>query len=110
MVYAKKGTKEVLFYMDGTDREVVTVLACGDASVDMLRPLILFDGKMHIGSRSGGTENECLLGVDKSVVMDADIFMKYVTIELLPKMTADKVTCFVGGGGKISLIYQINDI
>lgn len=51
-VTATKGTKEVTSYMDGSDRDLVTVLACGNAAGVMLRPLILFDGVVHIGSAS----------------------------------------------------------
>lgn len=67
-VYVEKSTKEVISHMDVTDREVKTVLAYGNASDCMLRAPILFNGKDHIGSRFGGTDYNCYLGVNRSSV------------------------------------------
>ncbi|XP_055351928.1 uncharacterized protein LOC129598178 [Paramacrobiotus metropolitanus] len=96
-VFARKGTKNVLSYYDGNDKEVITVLAGGNAAGTILRPLILYDGKMHIASRYRGTQDRCWLGVNHSGVMDTDVFLEYFEKEVLPRLTAPKNLIMLDG-------------
>lgn len=92
MVPAQKGTKDVLSYTVGSERELITVLVCGGDVGFMLRTLILFDGKVQIVSRFDGTDDGCFIGVNDSGVMDNEIFKRYVDLEHIPNMTAVKVS------------------
>lgn len=90
-VYAAKGTSEVESFFDGDEKECITLLACGNAAGHMLRPLILYNGKVHMMSRFEGTGDRCWIGVNASGYMDCEVFTEYVKKELLPSMTARKV-------------------
>ncbi|XP_055344557.1 uncharacterized protein LOC129592525 [Paramacrobiotus metropolitanus] len=96
-VYAKRGVKEVLSYYDGNDRELITVLAGGNAAGEILRPLILFDGKVVLASRFEGTDDKCYIGFNSSGVMDNSTFTSYIREEVIPKMTAAKNVIFLDG-------------
>ncbi|XP_055356532.1 uncharacterized protein LOC129601694 [Paramacrobiotus metropolitanus] len=96
-VYAKRGVKEVLSYYDGNDRELITVLAGGNAAGEILRPLILFDGKVFLASRFDGTDDRCHMGFNSSGVMDNSTFTSYIREEVIPKMTAAKNVIFLDG-------------
>lgn len=86
-VYAVKGTKWVKSSYTGNPKESLTVLACGNAAGMMLRPFVLYDGKVQLNSKFEGTENKCLLGVNKSGWMDNPNFTSYIEEELIPVMT-----------------------
>lgn len=62
--------KEVIGFMDGTDRELVTVLARGNAAGHTLRRLILYGGQLHIGLRFDRTNSACRISANTSGVMD----------------------------------------
>ncbi|XP_055349060.1 uncharacterized protein LOC129595950 [Paramacrobiotus metropolitanus] len=96
-VYAEKGTKDVLSYFDGNDRELVTVLAGGNAAGEIMRPLILFDGKVMMASRLDGTDDRCYVGVNNSGIMDTETFVNYLRRVVIPAMTADKNVIFLDG-------------
>ena len=64
-----------------------TLLACGNAGGKMLRPLVIFNGIMHIDSRWENTEERCWIGVNLSGYMDCPLFTEYVKAELIPRMT-----------------------
>ncbi|XP_055344218.1 uncharacterized protein LOC129592252 [Paramacrobiotus metropolitanus] len=96
-VFTRKGTKNILSYYDGNDRELITVLAGGNAAGFILRPLILYDGKMHLTSRIAGTEDRCWLGVNRSGIMDNDVFLEYFEKEVIPNMTAEKNLVMLDG-------------
>ena len=91
-VYAAKGTNEVESYFDGDEKASITLLACGNAAGRMSPPLVLFDGSMHMEWRWDGVEGRCWIGVNSSGYMDCEIFTKYVKEELIPKMTAKRVS------------------
>ena len=93
-VFAEKGTREVQSFFDGDEKECITVLACGNAAGRMLRPLILYDGKLHATSRFD-EDKRCWIGVNGSGYMDCAVFTAYVKNELIPSMTAKKV-CISG--------------
>ena len=90
-VYACKGTKEVESTTDFDEKEHLTVLAGGNAAGFMLRPFILFDGKVQLASRFEGTEDKVWIGVNNSGYIDNPNFTAFVVNELIPAMTADKV-------------------
>lgn len=90
-VYAIKGTKQVLSSSDYDSKQLLTVLAGGNAAGLMCRPLVLYDGRLQISSRFDGTEDKVLIGVNRSGWMDNEYFAAFVREELLPKITADKV-------------------
>lgn len=68
--------------MDRTDREMVTVLVGGIGAEKVLRPLILFDGVVHLGSGHDGTGGECLFAVNPSGVMDQFFFTNNINNQL----------------------------
>lgn len=86
-----KGKKDVTTLMIGTDRELVTVLACGNAAGEMLRPLSLCNGIMHIYSRFDGADENCRITTNASGVMDHATFADYSRREVFPIMTTPKV-------------------
>ena len=90
-VFARKGVKALPSHSDGSDREQLIVLACGSASGKMLRPLILFDGKVLMGFRFNGTDDRCYIAVNSSGIMDCGKFADYIRTEVIPSMTAVKV-------------------
>ncbi len=90
-VYAAKGSREVDSYFDGDEKERLTVLACGNAAGLMLRPLILYDGKVDLLSRLDGTNDRCWVGTNSSGYMDNDLFTAYFKHEVIPNMTAYEV-------------------
>jgi hypothetical protein len=79
-------------YFDGDPKERLTVLACGNAAGIMLRPLILYDGKVNLVSRLDGTHDQCLIATNASGYMDNVLFTAYIKEELIPRMTAMKVS------------------
>ena len=55
-VYAKRGTKQVKSYVEGSTRDQITVLFCGNAAGKMFVPLVLYDGVMLLESMVRGTQ------------------------------------------------------
>ena len=88
-VYAAKGTPEVQSYYDGDAKECITLLACGNAAGKTMRPLILYDGKVHLTYRFNPKEL-CSIGVNPLGYMDCAIFREYVEKELIPNTIAKK--------------------
>ena len=91
-VIAVKGTHKVKSFNDGDAKASLTVLAAGNAAGLMLPPLILYDGKLHLSERFEGTEDKCVIGVNKSGWMDCPIFADYVKKILLPSIVPRKVS------------------
>ncbi|XP_055330549.1 uncharacterized protein LOC129582943, partial [Paramacrobiotus metropolitanus] len=91
------GVKDVLSYYDGNDRELITVLAGGNAAGEILRPLILFDGKVVLASHFNETNDMCHIGFNSSGIMDNATFASYVREEVIPRMTAEKNVIFLDG-------------
>ena len=91
-VLAIKGTKQVESSTEYDPKERLTVLVGGNAAGLLLRALILFDGKVQLSSRFEGTEDRCWIGVNPSGWMKNQNFTSYVVNELIPAMTADKVS------------------
>lgn len=90
------GVRQVLSYMDETDSAMVTVSACGYVAGEVLRSLLISDGKVNQGSRFD-TDNDCYVEVDNSGVVDANIFTKNVCLEFTPHMKVDEVFGLVRG-------------
>lgn len=92
-VYAQKGAKEVPAYVKGseTDRENMTLLALGNAAGKMLRPLILYKGKMHIESHFTDTNDECFLSTNSSGGMDPFVLHDHLEKELSTSIMKHKV-------------------
>ena len=92
-VYARKGTKNVYSHHDGDIKERMTVLACGNAAGVMLRPFVLYDGKVQLLSRlKGNREQVFCVGINRSGWMDNRNFTSYCVKELFAAMTSEKVS------------------
>ena len=104
-VYAEKGVKHVVNYIEGSTRDQVTALFCGDASGSMFKPLVLFDGTLHLRSWYENTENRVHVGTNGSGTMDADILTMYFEKEILPNLTAKKVI-FCNAKTKLHSVYE----
>ena len=76
-VFARKGVKQVKLFSEGTTRDQLSVLFCGDATGKMLRPLVLYDGKLHLESMYEGTADRLHVAVNESGMMDPAVFKKY---------------------------------
>ncbi|GAV01471.1 hypothetical protein RvY_12179 [Ramazzottius varieornatus] len=59
----------------------------GNAAGKMLRPLILYKGKMHIGSHFRDTPDACYVGTNSSGVMDTDVLTEFLEKEFLTSTT-----------------------
>ena len=92
-VFARKGAKQVKLLSEGTTRDQISVLFCGDATGKMLRPLVLYDGKLHLESMYEGTADKIYVAVNESGMMDPAIFMKYFEEEIVLKLVCQKVGC-----------------
>ncbi|GAV06360.1 hypothetical protein RvY_16369 [Ramazzottius varieornatus] len=90
--YAQKGTPNITGYVKGSasDRDNMTLLAMGNASGKMLRPLILYSGKLHIESHFDETDDQCFLSTNASGVMDTFVLTDYLEKEWLPSLTSDR--------------------
>ena len=91
-VIAKKGLREVTSQFNGTDKECVTILPCGNAAGQQLKLLALYAGKLHLQSRLEDTRNLCYHSVNTSGYMDEIHFANYVKQEVFPAMTENKVS------------------
>ncbi|GAV03904.1 hypothetical protein RvY_14269 [Ramazzottius varieornatus] len=97
--YAQKGTPNVTGYVKGSasDRDNMTLLAVGNASGKMLRPLILYSDKLHIESHFDETDDQCFLSTNASGVMDTFVLTDYLEKEWLPSLTCEKNILFYDG-------------
>ena len=91
IVFSRTGVRDVTTFAEGSDREQVSVLAGGNATGRMLRPLILYSGICHVASRIIGTQDNCYVKVNTSGVMDCKVWNEYFTKEVFPALTAEKV-------------------
>ncbi|GAU92628.1 hypothetical protein RvY_04683 [Ramazzottius varieornatus] len=98
-VYAQKGAQEVPAYVKGseTDRENMTLLALGNSARKMLRPLILYKGKMHIESHFADTNDESFLSTNSSGVMNPFVLHDYLEKEWSTSITTHKNVLFFDG-------------
>ncbi|XP_055337311.1 uncharacterized protein LOC129587541 [Paramacrobiotus metropolitanus] len=98
-VYASEGVQplQVLSYCDGCDRDLITVLSGGNAAGEIVRPLILFDGKSVHASNSPGTNNKHNNVCEPLNVMDDATFSTYVREKIIPRMTSAKNVVFLDG-------------
>ncbi|GAU96001.1 hypothetical protein RvY_07511 [Ramazzottius varieornatus] len=96
-VHTEVGVKQARAHTEGTTRDQVTVLFCGDATGRMLRPLVLYDGKVQLESMHRGTDDKLYVAVNDSGTMDADVLTDYFRKEVIPNMTAQKNIVFMDG-------------
>ncbi|GAU97574.1 hypothetical protein RvY_08848 [Ramazzottius varieornatus] len=83
-VCAARGMKHVPSYTDGTTRDRVSTLVCGDAAGKIYKPLVLFDGIMHLESMFDNTDGKLYNAVNGSGVMDCDLITDYFRKVILP--------------------------
>ncbi|GAV03707.1 hypothetical protein RvY_14096 [Ramazzottius varieornatus] len=69
----------------------------GNAAGKMLRPLILYKGKMHIESHFRDTRDACYIGTSSSGVMDTDVLTEFLEKEFLSSITCPKNVLFCDG-------------
>ena len=91
-VVAKKGEKQIPSQFNGTEKECVTILPCGNAAGMQLRFVALYAGKVHLRSRVDKTHNLCYQAVNSSGYMDEVHFATCVQQEVFPAMTELKVS------------------
>ncbi|GAV09127.1 hypothetical protein RvY_18721 [Ramazzottius varieornatus] len=91
-VVGRKEMRQIYSQFDGTEKELVTILPCGDAAGLQLPFMTLFSGKRHVRSRPDGTSGHCYQGVNDSGSMDQLHFANYVKLTVFPAMTKMKVT------------------
>lgn len=94
-VFAARGAPEVVSFLGGDPKERITVLVAGSAQGKIFRPLALYDGKVNLLSRLEGTDDNCCVSTDPSGWMDPDVLTEYFRLEIIPKLTADKVSQFI---------------
>ncbi|GAV00573.1 hypothetical protein RvY_11400 [Ramazzottius varieornatus] len=63
----------------------------------MLRPLILYSGKLHIESHFDEIDDQCFLSTNASGVMDTFVLTDYLEKEWLPSLTCEKNILFYDG-------------
>ena len=91
-VFARKGAKQVKSMSEGTTRDQLSVLFCGDATGKMLRPLVLYDGKLHLQSMFEGTEDKIHVAVNQSGMMDPFVFTTYFQKEIILSLVCQKMS------------------
>ncbi|GAV09462.1 hypothetical protein RvY_19004, partial [Ramazzottius varieornatus] len=89
-VVRRKEMRQIYSQFDGTEKELVTILPCGDAAGLQLPFMTLFSGKRHVRSRPDGTSGHCYQGVNDSGSMDH--FANYLKLIVFPAMTKMKVS------------------
>lgn len=77
-VVGRKGMRQIYSQFDGTEKELVTILPCGNAAGLQLPFMALFSGKLHVRSRLDGTGGHCYQGVNASGTMDQLHFANYL--------------------------------
>ncbi|GAV09699.1 hypothetical protein RvY_19194-2 [Ramazzottius varieornatus] len=84
----RKGMKQIPSQYNGTAKECVTVLPCGNAAGLQLKLLALYSGKLHLKSRLEDTFNMCYHAVNESGYMDQLIFANYIKEVVFHEVTA----------------------
>ena len=95
-VVGRKGMKQIYSQFDGTEKELVTILPCGNAAGLQLPFMALFSGKRHVRSRLDDTDGWCYQGVNESGTMDQLHFANYIKMVVFPAMTKMKVSLLMG--------------
>ena len=90
-VIARKGVNQIPSQFDGTEKECVTILPCGNAAGLQLKFMALYSGKVHVQSRLDGTEGMCYHAVNGCGYMDEKHFAEYIKQEVFSSMTEEKV-------------------
>ena len=90
-VIARKGRKQIPSQFDGTEKECVTVLPCGNAAGLQLKFMALYSGVVHVQSRLDDTHGMCYHAVNSCGYMDEKHFAEYIRKEVFPAMTDNKV-------------------
>ncbi|GAU91282.1 hypothetical protein RvY_03568 [Ramazzottius varieornatus] len=96
-VVARKGAKQLPSQFDGTEKESVTILPCGNAVGIQLKFMALYSGKVHVLSRLQDTHGPCYHVVNSSGYMGQVHFASYVKEEVFPARTELKTVIFVDG-------------
>lgn len=91
-VYAPRGVPVIQSIVEGTNRDQITVLACGNAAGVMLKPFILYTGTLRNRSRFDSTNDECVIGVNSTGTMDNPTFADYVKNHAIPYVIEQKVS------------------
>ncbi|GAU99680.1 hypothetical protein RvY_10641 [Ramazzottius varieornatus] len=89
-VVGRKGMRQIYSQFDGTEKELVTILPCGNAAGLQLPFMALFSGKRHVRSRLDGTSGHCYPGVNDSGTMDQLHFANYLNDRVIPGEVAAK--------------------
>ncbi|GAU89327.1 hypothetical protein RvY_01886 [Ramazzottius varieornatus] len=87
-VVGRKGMKQIPSQYNGTAKECVTVLPCGNAAGLQLNLLALYSGKLHLKFRLEDTFNMCYHAVNEAGYMDQLIFANYIKEVVFSKITA----------------------
>ncbi|GAU87628.1 hypothetical protein RvY_00447 [Ramazzottius varieornatus] len=101
-VIARKGARQIPSLYDGTEKECVTILPCGNAAGIQLKFMALYAGKVHVRSRLDDTEGVCYHAVNSSGYMDEIHFANYMKQVVFPALTEDKHTLAKSYVGKTS--------
>ena len=73
-VFARTGAKQVKLFSEGTIRDQISVLFCRDATGKMMRPLVLYDSKLHLESMCEETTDSIHVAANESGMIDPVIF------------------------------------
>ncbi|GAV07531.1 hypothetical protein RvY_17356 [Ramazzottius varieornatus] len=87
-VVGRKRMHQIYSQFDGTEKELVTILPCGNAAGLQLPFMALFSGKRHVRSRPDGTSGHCYQGVNDSGTMDQLHFANYLNDRVIPEKVA----------------------
>ena len=68
----------------GDERKQITVLCCGNAEGDLLRPFVLYDGKKALVDWVDRTGSQIVVWNNKSGIMNTKLFYKYIIEEVIP--------------------------
>ncbi|GAV03869.1 hypothetical protein RvY_14238 [Ramazzottius varieornatus] len=96
-VIARKGARQIPSLYDGTEKECVTILPCGNAAGIQLKFMALYAGKVHVRSRLDDTEGMCYHAVNSFGYMDEIHFANYMKQVVFPALTEGKSIIFVDG-------------
>ncbi|GAV08482.1 hypothetical protein RvY_18165 [Ramazzottius varieornatus] len=91
-VLGRKGMRQIYSQFDGTEKELVTILPCGNAAGLQLPFMALFSGKRRVRSRLDGTIGHSYQVVNDSGTMDQLHFANHRKLVVFPAMTKLKVT------------------
>ena len=82
IAFSPKGAKQMKCLSEGSTRDQVSVLFCGDATGKILRPCVLFDAQSHAESMYENTANKLYVAVNDSGIMDPFVFTNYFKQEI----------------------------